>query len=134
MNENYKMQGSEEKHVTKESHKRICANCGSESYYAKGLCRNCYSRFLRSTYAKTEDFVQFEKGKSEIIEERLKIKAITSVIKFNYAEIARRCGVSRELVRQWFSHTYIPDKYIKDIYEYIKAQADEAYNILVDHR
>ena len=31
-----------------ERQNRVCSYCGSEKYYARGLCRTCYQRYLRN--------------------------------------------------------------------------------------
>lgn len=113
--------------------KRICLNCGSDNHYAKNLCRNCYHRYLRANCKTSDEFVEYEKNKNELSQKKSKIKAIISVVRFNYADIGRKCGVTREFVRQWFSPAYkIPDKYVDDVFNYISEHVSEALNILKD--
>ena len=113
--------------------KKICLNCGSDNYYAKKLCRNCYNRYLRTNCKTPEEFVDYEKRNDGIAQKKSKIKAITSVIKFSYTDLGERCGVTREFARQWFSPVFrVPDKYVESAYSYILEQAIEAINILND--
>lgn len=120
--------------MNKEKAKKICINCGSEeNYYAKHLCRKCYNKFLRSSFKTPEDFVKYEKANYDMDEKKYKVKALGSVLKFSYSDLARHCNVSRELVRQWFSgNTKVSNNHIEDVFEYLSDLANDARNILND--
>ena len=119
--------------MDKEKAKRICINCGSEKYYAKQLCKNCYCKFLRSNFKEPEDFIEFEKSKENLNEIKYKIKALWSILKVNSADLARYCNVSRELVRQWSTgRCKISDNHIQDVFDYLSGLADDARNIIND--
>ncbi len=36
--------------LTTRKHEEKCEYCGKEEHYAKGLCRNCYARYLRNGF------------------------------------------------------------------------------------
>ena len=119
--------------MNKKEVKKICINCGSENYYAKHLCKNCYNKFLRSNFRTPEDFAKYDSLNYDTNEKKLKIKALGSVLKFSYADLARHCGVSRELVRQWFSgRGKVSNNYVHDVFEYLSDLANDTRNILND--
>ena len=114
---------------------KICVCCGKlVKSYAKGLCRNCYVRFIRTSCNTVENFIELEKLNGEIDEKKLKIKALSSVLKFKYSDLGKKCEVSREAVRQWFMPGHkVPRKYVETVYEFFSDLALDATNVLEDY-
>lgn len=119
--------------MNKKEVKRICINCGSENYYAKQLCKNCYAIFIRTGLKTPEEFVEYSNKKGENTDKKYKIKMLSSVLKFQYSDIGNICGVSRQCAHKWFNGNHsIPEKYISIVYDYFINLANDAYNVIRD--
>ena len=109
-----------------------CINCGKNNCYAKGMCRSCYNKFIRSGFDNIDDFLVANNTINEMKKKRTMIEELSSVLKFTYADLGKICDVSREMVRRWFKNKYIPDKYVNTVYEYFINLARNAYDTLSD--
>lgn len=87
--------------------KKTCKSCGSENYYAKGLCKRCY---YRGRYKKTSEHKK-PKGRPARKEPSDTDRAILDAVREanSQSEVAREFGVTRQRVhyitKRWPEYT-----------------------------
>lgn len=81
-----------------DSKKKTCEYCGSDKYYAKGLCKPCYYRYRK--YGSLEPRARAGRPpQKEPKEKALKVLSAYNETQ-SFSEAARKCGVSRQYVHQ----------------------------------
>ena len=108
---------------------RQCSICGSDNYYAKGLCRNCYSKLNRHKFQNADELNKYlvqkkrnkaikDRRKNQITLERMKIRS-TNEYKF------RPSSVISQVVIDWYYYTQ--DRYLIMDFDNL-ADRKSAYN------